>query len=66
MIGGAQIYDLAMPLASELLLTEIDADLDADTFFPPWDRDAFTETSRTRYTSDLGLDFSIASYRRGA
>ena len=45
-IGGAEIFALAMPFADELVLTEIDADLDGDTFFPPWDRERFTCASR--------------------
>jgi dihydrofolate reductase len=40
-IGGAQIYALALPWADELLLTEIDAQLPADAFFPAWPREAF-------------------------
>ena len=32
-IGGGEIYAAALPLADELLLTEIDADFDGDTFF---------------------------------
>jgi dihydrofolate reductase len=45
-IGGAELYALALPRAHELVLTEIDADLDGDTFFPRWDRSRFTETAR--------------------
>jgi dihydrofolate reductase len=45
-LGGAEIYALAMPLADELVLTEIDADLDGDIFFPNWDRTAFTCVAR--------------------
>jgi dihydrofolate reductase len=45
-IGGAEIYALALPLADELVLTEIDAELDGDTFFPRWDRTCFVEASR--------------------
>ena len=37
-IGGAQIYALALPLATGLYLTEIDsAAPEADTFFPPFE-----------------------------
>ena len=37
-IGGGQLYRLAMPLVSKLYLTEIEAvDPDADTFFPAID-----------------------------
>lgn len=45
-IGGAQLYAQALPEANELVLTEVDADYDGDTFFPPWDKTAFTEVSR--------------------
>ena len=45
-IGGASVYALALPFADELVLTEIDADFEADTFFPPWDRRQFTQTAR--------------------
>ncbi|HEY4067800.1 MAG TPA: dihydrofolate reductase [Burkholderiaceae bacterium] len=45
-IGGAEVYALAMPHADQLVLTEIDAELDGDTFFPPWDRARFTVASR--------------------
>ena len=63
-IGGAQIYALALPLADELVLTEIDADLDGDTFFPAWRRSHFTETSRERHASALSPGFSFVTYRR--
>lgn len=45
-IGGAEVYALALPLADELVLTEIDAELDGDVFFPAWDRSRFTGVSR--------------------
>jgi len=32
-IGGAQIYHEAMPLADKLYLTDVHADIDGDTFF---------------------------------
>jgi dihydrofolate reductase len=49
-IGGAQIYALALPIADVLLLTEIDAEFTADTFFPPGTGAASSElrTNRTR------------------
>ena len=63
-IGGAQIYALALPLATTLELTEIDADLDADTFFPAWDRAAFRETAREAHVTADGLPYAFVSYRR--
>src|SRR5512147_2881154 len=35
-IGGAQLYREAMPLADVLELTEVRADMDGDTQFPFW------------------------------
>ena len=63
-IGGAQVYALALPLVDELVLTEIDADLDGDTFFPAWSRAHFTETSREPHTSAQGPGYSFVTYRR--
>ncbi len=45
-IGGGQLYDHALPLADELLITEIDADLPGDTRFPTWPAGMFSEQSR--------------------
>ena len=61
-IGGAQIYAQALPQADELVLTEIDAAFEADTFFPRWDRSAFRPVSRETFHSDQGFDYSFATY----
>ena len=36
-IGGASIYELALPLADKLYLTEVDAKPKGDAFFPEFD-----------------------------
>jgi dihydrofolate reductase len=38
-IGGSEIYALALPYADELYLTRVHAEVEGDTFFPEWDRD---------------------------
>lgn len=43
-IGGAQIYEQALPHVTRLYLTEVDADIDGDTHFPSFDRSGWTET----------------------
>ena len=63
-IGGAQLYALALPLADELVLTEIDADLEGDVFFPPWDRLAFTEVSRQPGVAADGTRYHFVTYQR--
>ena len=44
-IGGAEIYRLALPLATRIYLTEIDLEADGDTVFH-LDRTGFVETER--------------------
>ena len=63
-IGGAQIYAEALPLADRLELTEIDADFDGDTFFPTWRRADFRETARETHTGAEGWTFHFARYDR--
>ena len=44
-IGGGQLYAQALPRADELVLTDIDAEFEADTYFPRWDRADFERVS---------------------
>lgn len=55
-IGGAQIYAAAMPLATELILTEIDRDYEGDAHFPPVDPAVFREEKRVAH-SEPGVSF---------
>lgn len=63
-IGGGELYAEALPLADELLLTEVDADIEGDTFFPPWDRALFEEAWREQHVTENGLPFFFVTYRR--
>lgn len=63
-IGGAEIYALAMPRADRLQLTEIDADFDGDTWFPKFERGLWRETQRECHRSDTGLDYAFVTYER--
>ena len=38
-IGGGELYTLALPFANRLYLTLVEANADADTFFPPYEQD---------------------------
>jgi dihydrofolate reductase len=64
-VGGAQLYAQALPIADELVLTEIDADAaDADTFFPAWDRSAFSAEAGPWQASSAGPRFRVVTWRR--
>ena len=45
-IGGAELFRLALPLATRLVLTELTFDADGDTYFPPFDRAAWRVVER--------------------
>ncbi|WP_299595030.1 dihydrofolate reductase [uncultured Microbulbifer sp.] len=47
-IGGAEIYRQAMPLAGRLYVTEVDAEVEGDAFFPSLDA-SWQEVSRDCY-----------------
>lgn len=64
-IGGAQIYRLAMPLADELLVTRFDrTEPDADTFFPDIDEATWTlaESGKTETDPKTGVGFRFDRY----
>ena len=63
-IGGAEIYAAALPLADGMVLTEIDAEYAGDTRFPDWDRAAWRATQRETHTSAEGLRFDFALYEK--
>jgi dihydrofolate reductase len=63
-IGGAELYAAALPLADGLVLTEIHRDFEGDTHFPAFDRQAWRETQRKPQTGAGGLRFDFVLYER--
>ena len=63
-MGGAQLYAQALPLAQRLMLTEVDAELPGDVHFPAWDRSQFVETQRHRAFTDQGMPYHFVDYER--
>ena len=62
-IGGAQIYAQALPLAARAVITEIDADFEGDAHAPALG-EGWTQQSREAHTSSTGLTFSFVTYQR--
>ena len=63
-IGGESIYKEFLPLASKLLITEINITVEgADTFFPAWTKQKWTEKSRINSTEN-GIEYSFVEYLR--
>jgi dihydrofolate reductase len=63
-IGGAQIYALALPIASRLYMTEIERDFEGDAFFPEFDRSRWREASRESRVLDGagGFGYHFVAY----
>lgn len=51
-IGGAQVYAQMLPLVDRLYITEVDASLQGDAFFPELSEDEWREISREAYVKD--------------
>ncbi len=64
-IGGAQIYAEALPLASRLIVTEIAADFACDAFFPAIDPATWEEVSREpHHSAEQEFAYAFVIYRR--
>jgi len=51
-IGGAEIYAHAMDAADRLYLTQVHAEVECDTFFPEFKREAWIETRQSDHQAD--------------
>ncbi|MCY7302291.1 MAG: dihydrofolate reductase [Thermoleophilia bacterium] len=63
-IGGAEIFAAALPVADRLVLTEIALDVEGEVLFPDWDRVAFEEVTREQVVAADGTMLSFVSYER--
>jgi dihydrofolate reductase len=62
-IGGEQLFRHALPLAQEIVATEVHAHIDGDTWFPELDKDRWEEVERLPQTPQNGYDFDFVKYR---
>ncbi|MBR6222039.1 MAG: dihydrofolate reductase [Lachnospiraceae bacterium] len=60
--GGAGVYRAAMDLVDVMYITEIDAEIEGDTFFPEFDESAFTKTVDEQVEGDIS--YAYVTYRR--
>ncbi len=51
-IGGSSLFGEALPTADVIHLTEVEADVEGDTYFPPFDRSEWRETEVARHAAD--------------
>ena len=62
-IGGAEVYAQAMPLAARAVVTEIDADFEGDAFAPQFGPE-WVETSHQQQLSSTGLSLHFVTYQK--
>ncbi len=58
-IGGAEVYQQAMPFADKVMLTEVEMSPEGDAFFPTFDPAHWRETAREAHDG-----FSFVTYDR--
>ncbi|ASC65575.1 dihydrofolate reductase [Achromobacter denitrificans] len=63
-IGGAQIYAQALPLAQRVLATEVHAEVEGDAFFPLLPAFQWKETARAPQPAENGYDYDFVTYER--
>jgi len=65
-MGGAQIYELALADADRLYLTEVHAEVEGDAFFPAVDKQRWQEVAREDYKAEgpNPYDYSFLALNR--
>lgn len=56
-IGGAELYKAALPVADQMHLTDVRASVDGDVFFPDWNRDEWSEIDSHLVMNDERNEF---------
>ncbi|MBZ0088704.1 MAG: dihydrofolate reductase [Thermomonas sp.] len=66
-IGGGEVFALALPLATQMFLTWVDVEVEgANAYFPRFDPGQWRETARSRHPADArhALAFAFVDYVR--
>jgi dihydrofolate reductase len=58
-IGGAEIFAMALPKARRMYLTEVEASPEGDVMFPPFDEAAWTEVRREAHPAGPDDQFAF-------
>ena len=60
--GGEKVYEEALPLAEKMYLTEIDCDVEGDTYFPDFDKNEFVKEINETYPGKI--PYTYLTYTR--
>ena len=65
-MGGAQIYAEALPLVTDLRITEVDLSVEGDAYFSTVDANVWQEVAREAHVSAKDIAFAFVHYQRYA
>ena len=60
--GGARLYEEALPLVEKMYITEIDAQIEGDTYFPEFDAELFEKEIDERVDGEI--PYTYVTYTR--
>lgn len=60
--GGARLYEEALPLVEKMYITEIDAEIEGDTYFPVFDEALFEKEINERVEGEI--PYTYVTYTR--
>lgn len=65
-IGGAEIYRLALPMVDRMYITEVHAEVEGDAFFPEFDQQQWQTVAREDFAAEgpNPYDYSFVVYQR--
>lgn len=62
-IGGASIYEQFLPYADTIYLTEVDAETEADAYFPKFDKSQY-KAKLLKEGEEEGIKYKMMEYKR--
>lgn len=51
--GGARLYEEALPLTEKMYITEIDCDIEGDTYFPIFEEERFVKEINRKFEGEI-------------
>lgn len=60
--GGAKLYEEALPLVKKMYITEIDCDIEGDTYFPSFEEELFVKEINEKYDGEI--PYTYVTYTR--
>ena len=60
--GGAKLYKEALPLVEKMYITEIDSEIEGDTYFPPFEKDQFVKEINEKVEGEI--PYTYVTYTR--